>query len=74
MILNEDQCVIMKTFLLPPTPVLQEALGEGSLLRFVMSGSLKIHYDVTALSEQFVPPHLVIIKDSRQDEDVIPLP
>lgn len=32
-------------------------LLESGLLRFLMSGSLKIHYDVTVLSEQFVPPH-----------------
>lgn len=42
-------------------------------MRFLMSGSLKIHYDVTALSEQFVPAHLVIIKSSRQDEYAIPV-
>lgn len=41
-------------------------------MRFLMSGSLKIHYYVTAVSEQLLPPHWVIIEDDRQDGYVIP--
>ena len=48
----------------------RRALSEGSLMRFLMSGSLKLHYDVTAHSG---PPHRVIIKDNGQDEFVHPV-
>ncbi len=66
---NSYQCVIIKTYLLPLTLALCRALIEGSLMRFLMSRSLRIHYDVTAFSE---PPHRVIVKDNRQDKYIAP--